>query len=108
MSNNLNSLILEGVVIGEPHYVESVGVLKCTIAVERSYKDRDGNEVTEVSQFKVVCFGRLAEFANSHIKDGVCVRVVGRLKENKWTDGDGVSHSEVQSVAEHIEIRKGK
>lgn len=103
--NNFNSLILEGVVKGEPHYVESVGVLKCTIAVERSYKDRDGNEVTEVSQFKVVCSGRLAEFANSHIKDGVGVRVVGRLKENKWSDGDGVKHSGVEIVAEHIEYK---
>lgn len=106
--NMINSLIIEGVVSGEPHYVESVGVLKCTIAVERSYKDRDGNEVTEVSQFKVVCSGRLAEYANSHMKDGVGVRVVGRLKENKWSDGDGVSHSEVQVVAEHIEIKRKK
>ena len=42
------------------------------------------------------------------LKDGVGVRIVGRLKENKWTDSDGVTHSEVQVVAEHVEIRKGK
>ena len=40
------------------------------------------------------------------MKDGVSVRIVGRLKQNIWTDSDGMKHSEVQIVAEHIEIRK--
>ena len=106
--NMLNSLIIDGVVSGEPHYVEGAEVLDSTIAVERTFKNREGNEVTEVSQFKVVCWGRLAEFASTHMKDGVGVRVVGRLKENKWTDSEGVAHSEVQVVAEHIEIKKTK
>jgi single-stranded DNA-binding protein len=41
------------------------------------------------------------------LKDGVGVRIVGRLKQNTWVDG-GVTHSEVQVVAEHIEVRKSK
>ena len=103
MANDLNSLILEGVVIGEPHKVEASQVLNFTIGSERYYKNRAGEDVTETSQFKVVAFGRMCDIP---VKEGSGVRVVGRLKENKWTDGDGVSHSEVQVVAEHIEIRK--
>ena len=38
--------------------------------------------------------------------EGSGVRVVGRLNQNKWTDSDGMIHSEVQIVAEHIEIKK--
>ena len=53
----------------------------------------------------VLAFGRMCDIP---VKEGSGVRVVGRLKENKWTDGDGVTHSEVQIVAEHIEIRKSK
>ena len=103
--NNLNSLILEGVVIGEPHKVEASQVLNFTISSERYYKNMAGEDVTETSQFKVVAFGRMCD---TPLKDGSELRLVGRLKEYKWTDGDGVTHSEVQVVAEHIEIRKSK
>lgn len=105
--NNLNSLIIEGVVKGEPHN-EEVGASKrmyFTVEVARYYKTRDGNDATELSQFKVVAYGHMSTLP---LKDGMGVRLVGRLKENKWTDGDGVAHSEVQVVAEHIEIRKSK
>lgn len=102
--NMLNSLIIEGVVVGEPHKVEASQVLNFTISVERYYKNRAGEGVTETSQFKVVAFGTMSELP---LKDGMSIRLVGRLKQNTWVDG-GVTHSEVQVVAEHIELRKTK
>lgn len=101
--NNLNSLILEGVVIGDPHLVETSDVLNFTVETTRYYKNRAGEDVEEKSQFKVVVYGRMCKLP---LKDGVVIRVVGRLKQNKWNDSDGVPHSEVQIVAEHIEIKK--
>ena len=104
--NNINSLILEGVVKGEPHN-EEVGAsnrMYFTVEVARYYKTRDGNEATELSQFKVVAYGRMCD---TPLKDGMGVRLVGRLKQNTWVDG-GVPHSEVQVVAEHIEMRANK
>ena len=103
--NNLNSLILEGVVIGEPHLVETSNIINFTIEVSRYYKNRAGEDVEEKSQFKVIAFGAMSKLP---LKDGVGVRLVGRLKLSKWTDSEGVGHSEVQVVAEHIEIRKSK
>lgn len=103
--NMLNSMILEGVVSGEPHLVETSDVLNFTVETTRYYKNRAGEDVEEKSQFKVVVYGRMCKLP---LKDGVGVRIVGRLKENKWSDGDGVSHSEVQVVAEHIEIKRKK
>ena len=101
--NNINSLILEGVVVGEPHLVGTSSELNFTVEVTRYYKNSAGEGVEEKSLFKVVAFGRMCDIP---VKEGSGVRVVGRLKENKWTDGDGVTHSEVQVVAELIEIRK--
>ena len=103
--NNLNSLILEGVVIGEPHFVETSNIVNFTVEVSRYYKNSAGRDVEEKSQFKVIAFGAMSKLP---LKDGVGVRLVGRLKLNKWTDSEGVAHSEVQVVAEHIEIRKSK
>ena len=106
---NLNSLILEGVVIGEPHLVETKefysDVLNFTVETTRYYRNRAGEDVEEKSLFKVVAFGGMSKFP---LKEGSGVRVVGRLKEINWTDGDGVTHSEVQVVAEQIEMRAKK
>ena len=101
----INSLIIEGVVSGEPHLVEKSDVLNFTVETTRYYKNRAGEDVEEKSQFKVVVYGRMCKMP---LKEGSGVRVVGRLKQNKWTDSEGASHSEVQIVAEHIEIRKTK
>ena len=103
--NMLNSLILEGVVSGEPHLNETstTSVLNFTIEHTRYYKNKEGEDVTETSHFKVVAFGRMCDIP---VKEGGGVRIVGRLKQNKWTDSEGASHSEVQIVAEHIEIKK--
>lgn len=101
--NMLNSMILEGVVSGEPHLNETSDVLNFTVETTRYYKNRAGEDVEEKSQFKVVVYGRMCKLP---LKEGSGVRIVGRLKQNIWTDSDGVSHSEVQVVAEHIEIKR--
>lgn len=105
MANDLNSLILEGVVVGEPHLVKTSDVLNFTVETTRYYKNRAGEDVEEKSQFKVIVYGRMCKLP---LKEGSGVRIVGRLKQNKWTDSEGASHSEVQIVAEHIEIRNTK
>ena len=103
--NMLNSLILEGVVSGEPHKVETSDVINFTVEVTRYYKNRAGEDVEEKSMFKVVAFGAMSRLP---LKDGMSVRLVGRLKQENWTDKDGVSHSEVKVIAEHIEMRSKK
>ena len=103
--NMLNSLILEGVVSGEPHLVETSDKLNFTVEVTRYYKNIAWEDVEEKSLFKVVAFGAMSRLP---LKDGMGVRLVGRLKQNTWTDKYGVSHSEVQVVAEHIEMRAKK
>ena len=107
MANDLNSLILEGVVSGKPllNETSTTSVLTFTVETTHYYKNRAGEDVEEKSQFKVVVYGSMCKLP---LKDGVGIRLVGRLRQNKWTDGDGVSHSEVQVVAEHVEIKKTK
>lgn len=104
--NNLNNLIIEGVVKGEPHHEELGGSSKISFTIEscRYYKTRDGNDAIERSQFRAVAYGRMSE---APLKDGRGVRVVGRLRENVWSV-DGVTHSEVIVVAEYIEIKRTK
>ena len=59
----------------------------------------------EVSFFEVSTWTRLAEVCGEYLKKGRGVRVVGRLKQDRWTDPDGKPHSRIFIVAEHVEFR---
>ena len=104
--NDLNSLILEGVVIGEPHYLEATHRLEFAIDSVRYHKNDRGEEVAEHYQFDVVSFGVCKDSFLSQLKNSNKIRLVGRLKQDKWEDSDGVTHSKVYIVSEHIDIQK--
>jgi single-strand DNA-binding protein len=106
--NNLNSLILEGVVIGEPHYLEATHRVEFAIDSVHYHKNDRGEEFAEHYQFDVVSFGEFGKYILSHLKNGTKIRLVGRLKQEKWEDSESVSHSKVYIVVEHIEFRKTK
>lgn len=106
--NNMNSLILEGVVVGEPHYLEATQRLEFTIDSSRVTKNRSGEDVTEHYQFEVVSYGEYWKTLLNPLKNCSGVRIVGRLKQDKWEDSDGVTHSKVYIVSEHTEFRKTK
>jgi len=105
--NNLNSILIEGNLVKDPHLrTTSKGTSVCTfsLASNRFYKQDSGFE-KEVSFFDVETWAKLAEACSNRGKKGRGVRVVGRLKQNRWTDADGKPHSRVAIVAEHVEFR---
>ena len=106
--NDLNSVILEGVVIGEPHYLEATQRLEFAIDSSRVFKNASGENVVEHYQVDVVSYGEYGKILLKLLKSCSGVRIVGILKQDKWTDSEGASHSEVKIVAEHIEIKKTK
>ena len=50
-------------------------------------------------------WGKLADICTSQGRKGRGVRVVGRLKQDRWTGSDGKNHTRVAIVAEHVEYR---
>lgn len=106
--NNLNSLIIEGNVVRQGNVVEPTNGFKiCSfpVAVNRWFKNKNGEGVTEVSYFDVEAYGKMAEICERQSTKGRGVRVVGRLKQDRWKDDDGKSHNRVYVVAEHIEYK---
>ena len=104
----INSLIIDGVVSGEPHYLEATHRLEFAIDTSRVYKNGSGEDVTEHYQFDVVSFGEYGKSLLKPLKTCTGVRIVGRLKQDKWEDSDGVTHSKVYIISEHTEFRKTK
>jgi len=108
--NNLNSILIEGNLVKDPLLRSTTkGTQICTmrIASNRFYKQDNqapGFE-KEVSFFDVETWAKLAEACHTKGHKGRGVRVVGRLKEDRWNSVDGKPHSRVTIVAEHVEFR---
>lgn len=103
--NHLNSIILEGTVSNGSMYLESEKQMSFTIEVHRTSKDANGNIENIICFFEIESCGRLAEICKTNCRKGRGVRIVGRLKQCRWTDKDGKSQSKVVVFAEHIEFK---
>jgi single-strand DNA-binding protein len=105
--NNLNSILIEGNLVRDPLLRSTAkGTPLCTfsLASNRFYK-QDSQQEKEVGFFEVETWSKLAEQCYSLGRKGRGVRVVGRLKQDRWTGSDGKAHSRVSIVAEHVEFR---
>jgi single-strand DNA-binding protein len=105
--NNLNSILIEGNLIRDPllrSTPKGTAVCTFTIASNRYYKQDSGYE-KEVSFFDVETWTKLAENCYNLGRKGRGVRIVGRLKQDRWNDAEGKAHSRVTIVAEHVEFR---
>ncbi len=103
MSNNLNSIILEGVVDGEvglwdtDKSKEGLFELLSTRTVLNA--EKTGREET-ILKVPVYVYGHLAETCQQYLKKGKGVRVVGRL--------DRYPGNTLAIHAEHVEFRSQK
>ena len=105
--NNLNSVLIEGNMVRDPlvrSTQKGTSVCNFTIASNRFYK-QDSNFEKEVGFFDVETWGKLADICNSQGRKGRGVRVVGRLKQDRWIGTDGKNHTKIAIVAEHVEYR---
>ncbi len=113
MLNNLNSVLIEGNLVRDPELKYTPkGAAVCTFALASNrYFKQDEETQKEVSYFEITTWSRLAEVCGEYLKKGRGVRVVGRLKQDRWTGPEGQARSKVQIVAEHVEFKpqfKGK
>jgi single-strand DNA-binding protein len=74
------------------------------VACNRFFKQEEEMQ-KEVSYFDVSTWARLAEVCGEYLKKGRGVRVVGRLRQDKWTDPEGKPRSRIEIVAEHVEFK---
>lgn len=106
--NHLNSIILEGNVVRQAEMSEPAKgfkVCKFPLAVNRFVKNQNGEASEEVSFFDVEAYGKTAESFEKQGSKGRGVRIVGRLKQNRWKDSEGKNFSKVFVVADHVEYK---
>ena len=105
----MNQVILEGNIVRVPVAKDTPrGTRLCTlpIAVNRIYKDKEGKDVDEVSYYDIEAWGeKLANIIEKCGFKGRGVRVVGRLKQNRWKTTDGKSMAKIVVIAEHVDFK---
>lgn len=102
----MNKLFLMGRLTKDPDIKGSdKPVARFSIAVDRRYKDSNGNYPTDF--FNLVSFGRCAEFVEKYLKKGTKVVVEGEIWNNNY-EKDGKKVYQDQLIANNVEFAESK
>ena len=86
----MNKLILTGRLCKDPE-IKAIGdnnmVAKFTIAVNRNYKDKDGNRPADFIPCEA--FGKTAEFISNYVTKGRLVEVDGEMRVDQYQNEAG-------------------
>ncbi len=102
-----NKVILVGNLTRDPqlrYLPNNTAVCDFGLAVNRRWRDKDGNQKEEVCFVDVSAFGRQAETINQYMAKGRMVLVEGRLRFDSWTGQDGQKRSKLSVVAENFQF----
>ncbi len=92
MTRSLNKVMLIGNVGTEPETITTstgVTLTKCTLATNRSYKDRAREQQEETEWHHLAFFGRLAEVVEEWVHKGDRLYVEGRIQSREREDDEG-------------------
>ena len=101
----MNKTMIIGHLTADPEMkMTNSGISVCTfrVAVNRKYKDADGNQQTDF--LPVTCRRQLADLCGRYLAKGKKVAVVGSLQSNSYEDKDGNRRTGYQIVADEVEF----
>lgn len=77
-------------------------VCNFSVATNRRWKDKDGNNQEQTEFHNVVAWGKLAEFSSQWLHKGNRVYVEGRLQTRNWEGQDGAKRNRTEIVVENF------
>jgi single-strand DNA-binding protein len=77
-------------------------VTSLSIAVNRKFKDKNGEWREETSFFDIESYGKLAERVGSQLSKGYQVIIEGELRQDRWESPSGEKRSRVKIIADRI------
>ena len=108
---SLNKVLLIGNLTRDPDVrVMNNGrpLCKFGLALNRTYKDAEGNRREEVTFVDIECFGPKAEAVGRFFTKGKPILVEGRLKLDQWESKEGEKRSALRVVLENFEFIDSK
>lgn len=104
MGKSLNQVILMGNLTRTPELRQTPtgnNVVAFSLALNRSYKDADGEWQEATDYVDITAWGKLAEQVSERLNTGSRVLVSGRLQSRSW-ETDGVKKTKVEVLAQDV------
>jgi single-strand DNA-binding protein len=108
---SFNKVILMGNLTRDPQlrYLPSnMAVCDFGVAVNRRWRDKDGNQKEEVCFVDVAAWSRQAETINQYMTKGKPILIEGHLKLDSWTGQDGQKRSKLSVVVDNFQFVGGR
>jgi single-strand DNA-binding protein len=108
---NLNRVLLMGNLTRDPelrYTPNNTAVVSFGLAVNRRWKNQQGEQQDEVLFVDCDAFGRTAEVINQYLKKGRPVYIEGRLRLDQWTDKEGQKRSKIKVVIDNFQFLDGR
>lgn len=101
----MNKIFLIGNVGSEPEFkqTQSSQLVTFSLAVHE-FQKKDGEFEKKTNWFKIVHFGKGAEFSRKYVKKGMKIHVEGRLEVSTYSGNDGIQKTSVSVICENINI----
>jgi len=102
---NLNKVFLIGRLVADPQLNHTQGGTPFTrfrIAVNRPYRDRNGNWQEETLFIDVIYWGDAADRLVSRVNKGSRVLVEGSLRQSSWETESGEKRSRIEVRADKV------
>ena len=99
----LNRVILIGHLTRDPelrYTPDGTPVAKFTLAVNRPYKDKQGNNLADF--VNIVAWRKLGELCAQYLSKGQLAAVEGRLEIRNYEDKHGIRHWITEVIADNV------
>ena len=107
----VNKVILVGNLGKDPqvNYLDNgIAVANFSLATTESYKNKEGEKVSQTEWHNIVLWRGLAEVAEKYLKKGSSVYIEGKIKTRKWEDKEGVTRYSTEVLADNMTMLGGK
>jgi single-strand DNA-binding protein len=109
---NLNTINIGGRLTRDPELRTTTtgkSVVEFTLANNHAYKAPNGERIEEATFIDVTFFNKTADVIAKHFSKGKPICVIGRLRQERWTDKEtGKERSKLSVRGEKFEFVGGK
>ena len=104
----LNKVILMGRLVADPEFRQTtsgIPVCRIRIAIDRPYRK---DQERQSDFINVTCWRNTAEFVSRYFNKGKMIIVEGSLRNNDYTDNNGVKHYSMDVQADNVSFGESK
>ncbi len=83
-------------------------VTNCSIAVNETWKDQNGEKQERCEWVSITAYKKLAEIMQSYCIKGMQIYVSGKMQTRKYTDKNGIERYTTDIIAKDMEMLGGK